>query len=543
MTKLIRGNRKLEEKGATMVLFMFLIILVIIPIVGLAIDGSIVMWEKARLSSSVDAAAYAAGRSLSIGSDTTTAKTAAAATARTYFNANFQPGSMGTSVSQFAPGSSSDVPDPVSGLWTISVSSTVNVPLYFLRLIGFNSTTLTANAQVSRKNINIIIVLDRSASLSLYDNNASCNAMKASAQNFVNMFAPSQDDLGLITFQTTANLDFKPGTDFKTRSVYGVNGMSQLISKIQCVGYTNTVSALNLAYYEIANDIHQPGALNVIVFFSDGKPDAITADFLAKDADTRNAVADPFTYGSSLASTCTTGPTPMRGVLVALDENPDSTASTLGILPAPPLPSVCTNCGSPIDQTLPSDTQYPWGSPWGLLPYPISSSNSPGCNFSSSSNQSFSVGYSNSHGLYWCSGASCNVRNDIQTVPDQDVFGNLTNTGYRSLTSPAYGLFSSGPYATKIRPDTAQGVVNASMNAAFEQVKQIRADNTYKPIIYTIGLGQYIDDNFMRDVANDKSAPNYDATRPVGQYVKAPTASQLSSAFQQIASQVLRISQ
>ena len=530
MTEQLRSNRKQGEKGATMVLFTFLIVFLVIPILGLAIDGSIVMWEKARLSSSVDAAAYAAGRSLSVGTDVQSAQNAASATASTYFNANFQPGSMGTQVSQFTP----QIPPPSQGLWTITVDATVSVPLYFLRILGFSQTSLSAHSQVSRKNVNIVMVLDRSASLSLYDNGASCSAMKASAQNFANMFVPGQDNLGLVTFQTTANIDFPPGTDFKTRATYlsGVNGISQLISNIQCLGYTNTVSALNLAYQQITNVINQPGALNMIVFFSDGKPDAITANFTAKSSPDNRDVPNPGTPDQpSPASTCTTGSSVMTGVLVAFDESPDRAASTLGILP---------NVGSPINTTLPSSGAFPYG----LMPYPISNGSSPGCSFSDPSNQSFSIGVASAgyRYYYYCSGSSCDVRKDIDIIPAQDASGNLTNTTYRLLSSPD-GLFSSGSYATMIRPDTATGVVNASTNAAYEQVKKIRADTTYKPIIYSIGLGQYIDDNFMRDVANDPAAPNYDPTSPIGQYIKAPTASQLSAAFQQVGSQVLRISQ
>jgi Flp pilus assembly protein TadG len=47
-----------------MVLFTMLIALVIVPMVGLAIDGSIAFWARAKLSAAVDAAALAAGRSI-----------------------------------------------------------------------------------------------------------------------------------------------------------------------------------------------------------------------------------------------------------------------------------------------------------------------------------------------------------------------------------------------------------------------------------------------------------------------------------------------
>ncbi len=526
VTKLFQNKGKQSERGATLITFTFVSFFLVIPVIGLAIDGAIVMWEKARLSASVDAAALAAGRGLSVGSDIPTAIIAAKRTARDYFKANFQPGTMGTVANLSDPG----VPPPVAGLWTIDVDATSTVPLYFTRLLGFNQATISAHAETTRRNVNIMVVLDRSASLVIFSSSA-CSSLKASAQNFTNMFVGGQDVLGLITFQTVANVDFTPGTDFKSRTP----NMSQVIGQLNCSGYTNTVSALKLAYDQITKVINQPLALNVIVFFSDGKPDAITADFLAKQKDSRDDVPYPFnTLPNSPASNCRTGVTPMRGVLVAMDEFTDPTGPTLGVIPAPD--PTCYTCGPPISSL--------GDGLWGLLPKPISSSLAPGCTFSDP-NASSTMQYSPQ--LY-CTGSSCDVRKDIQAIPKADIFGNSTSTSYRPLTVANFGLFPNNHYSTDgfIRPDTPAGVVNAALNAAFEQVKTIRRDN-YKITIYSIGLGgysgqQYIDTGFMQDVANDPNAPNYDPSSPSGQYIYAPSASQLSSAFQQIASQVLRIS-
>lgn len=62
---------------------------------------------------------------------------------------------------------------------------------------------------------------------------------------------------------------------------------------------------------------------------------------------------------------------------------------------------------------------------------------------------------------------------------------------------------------------------------------------------YTIGLGNAangVDNELLQRVANDPNAGNYNATKPVGEYVYAPTTSQLNQAFSKIASQVLRLS-
>ena len=62
--------------------------------------------------------------------------------------------------------------------------------------------------------------------------------------------------------------------------------------------------------------------------------------------------------------------------------------------------------------------------------------------------------------------------------------------------------------------------------------------------IYSIGLGDKINQAYLQDIANDPAAATYDATQPSGQAVFAPSASQLNTVFQTIASKVLlRLSQ
>jgi Flp pilus assembly protein TadG len=62
--------------------------------------------------------------------------------------------------------------------------------------------------------------------------------------------------------------------------------------------------------------------------------------------------------------------------------------------------------------------------------------------------------------------------------------------------------------------------------------------------IYSIGLGNLINKPYLQDIANDPNAATYDASQPQGEAVFAPTAAQLDSVFQTIASKVLlRLSQ
>ncbi len=62
--------------------------------------------------------------------------------------------------------------------------------------------------------------------------------------------------------------------------------------------------------------------------------------------------------------------------------------------------------------------------------------------------------------------------------------------------------------------------------------------------IYSIGLGNTINEAYLQDIANDPSAPTYNSAQPQGEAVFAPSATQLDAVFQTIASKVLlRLSQ
>jgi hypothetical protein len=134
-------------------------------------------------------------------------------------------------------------------------------------------------------------------------------------------------------------------------------------------------------------------------------------------------------------------------------------------------------------------------------------------------------------------------RQDIVAIPTQDAYGNSTvDGGYMALD-----YFPSGyTYAGLIRPDMPRTARWASFNAADSMAQTIRNDSTYTPVIYAIGLQgnepMAIDQDFMERLANDVRASNYDSTKAQGQFILATSTAGLAQAFQQIASQILRLS-
>ncbi len=492
------------ERGASLLLFTFLTTFVLLPIVGLAIDGSIVYWMKARLSAAVDAAALATARGLSVGQNLSAQTTNAVATGDSYFNANFPPGIMGTSVQN--SGGEPSITIAAGNLNTLvaTVNASVSVPLYFLRIVGFKTATLAATGTATRRVTNVVLVIDRSYSM---QEAGACGTMIASAQNFVNDFVDGRDTLGLITFQATANLDFAPTLYFKSSTP----NLTSVLGTAVCTGYTTTASALNLAYQEI-KAINEPLALNVIVLFTDGNADSFVATFPSTNiksvVDTRyDWLNNPANQVSTPVSSCNPSDT-LTGVILDVDGSPDPTGYTSGLY---------STASEPIN----------WSSPY-FPPVPASViSTDTNCSFASTTTYSYPTN-------------SFAVRTDLAYLPATDAYGNLL-TGFKPLD-----YYPSGnPYSGKPRVDTPESIMNAALNAADAQATTIRDDAVYNPIIYTIGLGgtpyQSIDADFLERVANDPRASNYDSSRAAGEFIYC-TASGLASAFQQIASQILRLS-
>ncbi|MFA6562337.1 MAG: VWA domain-containing protein [Verrucomicrobiia bacterium] len=58
-------------------------------------------------------------------------------------------------------------------------------------------------------------------------------------------------------------------------------------------------------------------------------------------------------------------------------------------------------------------------------------------------------------------------------------------------------------------------------------------------LIFCIGLGDSIDENFLHQIANDTSSSTFNPNQPVGETIIAATANDLQVAFQQIAAKIL----
>lgn len=479
------------------IMLSMMVAVVLLPLVGLAIDGSVLYLIQAKMSAAVDAATLAAARSLSVGLDLSSQTASATATAQSFFSANFPTGYWNTTNLSL----STTVAQTAYKTRTVTMQASVTVPLTFMRLLGQTGSTVAAQGQTSRRDVVMIVVIDRSSSIA---NAGVCGTMIAAAQNFVGYFSNGRDEIGLVTFADGPNLTYAPTLNFDSN----VPSLTTALGGVQCSGDTGTAAALTMAYAEL-KAVNEPGALNLIVFFTDGHPNGVAASFPVKTvADTRYGVnsSGSSNYNTPVydpPSTCSSSankagvvsewsgePAPSLGYTGGLLATTTQSASTTGVTLAPSVDNKCAMYSSP-------------------------------------SNLSIQI----------------NMREDIAYIPATDLNGNAT-TGYQSVVGLTY---QSGPYAGQIRVDMPAAVVAASVNAADNQATAIRNDPNLIPVIYAIGLGgtsaEPIDATFMERMSNDPRSPIYNSAKPAGEYFYSPTATDLGGVFQQVASEILRISQ
>lgn len=484
------------ERGAALILFTFLTFFVIVPVVGLSIDGSIMMWQRSRLSAATDAAALAAGRSLSIGSDLTAQEDSARRTALAYFNTNFQPGSMGTSIVGGAP--SVTFQQTSLRVRKVQISVSALVPMTFSRMFGQNNGSISAFAESSRRDVNIIMVMDRSGSMS-----SVCSTVKSSAQQFLTYFVNGRDDIGLVSFSTNATVDYYPSVYFQQANGPNNVSMKDAIGRISCSGTTNMAMALGIALQQLRST-NRPGALNVILFYTDGEPNAFEAIFPVKSLSDERYEVQISSQGKYTFSNLNTVSgdkkckSNLRGTVTGGVDT--ATGATTGVYDS----SVTTMSGSANPPLL----------------------NASGCEFSDKNDANL-------------------FRDSVAYIPDTDAYGS-SSTGYKPGTGPLdYFPTSNSAYGgvgMTIRPDSPRNILNVAYNTADNAGSAIRNDPDYQPIIYTIGYSSGVDSVLMKRLVNDSTSANYNRSKATGRYIQAPTADQLSTAFQQIASQILSIS-
>ena len=568
-TKLLRSARTARQKGiATFITALSM--LVLIPVVGLAIDGGYAFVIKSRLSAAMDSAALAAGRGLNLADTIANAQAQATTQATNFFNANFPPGYMNTdplpanrpltptfSVGQDANGNP-------TGVLTISITGSVLAPTYFMRWLGFNNLTISGTGTATRKNLVMELVLDKSASMgtrntspgtipaSITSSSSSCESMVYSTIQFTKYFSP-YDYMGEISFDATVDDDYPSSNNWWQSGT----GVAKKIANIQCGSNTNTTAALYKAYQDI-KAANQKLAQNVIILFTDGVPNAVNATFPVRnqiDSRLGTANAGAGTCQTSDTAVCTNMPicTSLSGKTVAgaitqtanFSVNSGSRAGPFQMITGDSTPTAvpagCPSSGTSFtSQTVAyiPDTDYFgnsmhgfWDSQAGGWLYQVNPHTAP-------------------NGTPITSGNSA-------TKNLGDWWSNYSSTGAGAPSN----FFTSGPYSGHLRPDLANTIGVASMNSATNMAATIRADTTFNITIDTVYLqgngSDPVDRSFLQIVSNQQNIqpiiydataqpyanPFFQQTQQQGIWAATTSTLQLQSMFQQIASSLLRISQ
>ena len=556
---LTSDSRKWSRQAGSVMVMFTLMLFVLVPLVGLAIDGTMMYSVKAKLQAAVDGGAIAAAQSLKSGINFTAQKATAEKTADQFIKANIVVSGTGYSGywgaynlndthcdvnGQPVTGGASPcivaAEDNLNKRRTVSVAASVQVPLLFMRILGFSSGTVGAKGMAARRDVVMILVLDRSSSMT-----PALQALKDGATYFVSQFQSGRDRVGLVAFGGSAIVAYPPSdwnkavptgpdTAFKdTPDSASSPNILTSISNIAIGSNTGTAEALMLAYKEIVA-ANQPGALNVIVLFTDGLPNGITANFNNTATGVMHTVAQGGlcvnkTNGGAAFNSNTA--TSMIGWMAQVNGYQSGSAGATdgrGIYSL--AQTTVTGTQNSVTNWLIHGNEPVLASGAGQI--------AQGCAYA---------------------GNQASIGTDLKQMPAMDFYGNsTTGSPVPPYTTSDYKLSeiwgNSGECNNGKRTDPldltklgdACQVGLASWNAADMAGKQIRADATLTPVIYTMGYegnaGGKDDPALMQRLSNVKGASSvYDATKPEGLYLPILTVNDISPAFQRVISEILRL--
>ncbi|HTS28065.1 MAG TPA: pilus assembly protein TadG-related protein [Bryobacteraceae bacterium] len=537
----LHSRSRIRQQGASIVLMMCMLPMLLVPLVGLAIDGTRLYIVQSKLSAAVDGAVLGSGRLLGTNANTTEI-------AGEFLNANFPSGYWSTSGLQKNIQFTNNL-----GSQTITIYATVVLPLTFARIMGQPAVTLSATATATRRVTRVMMVLDRSGSMNNTDPVTHANVfttMQASAEWFASQFTPGYDELGLIMFSGSGLVAYPtthpwvnsptgaggPDTAFATNAQTMSGPIFTQLNNMAVGGGTGTPEALSQAYIELQKahnrDLAANGvdnSLNTIVLFTDGVPDGI-ATYLNDPSN--NSLKSPGSGSSH--SQCTYNPatsnsaSQMRGYIVAGGCPVGSSGCTawsatsangaFGLLRLAALDS--------------SQSLSWWEGTNGVNDY------TPGAPSSS---------------LSGCTYISQSLNNsdltDLKNIPTTDLYGNST-TGSAYTNSYLYdGSHYWYPNGTTYNPNAPTypyNIAAAAWNATDAIGKTIRTQTGMQQVqIFTIGYSGNggTDVGLLNRLANTPQSTSYDPTQPIGHFYLVNNTNQLVSAFNSVASSLLRLAQ
>ncbi len=520
------GNTGHKRRQGQVVVLIALLSVFLIGMAGLAVDLVLAYAVKTFLATATDAAAMGGVRALERGVSYSEQEGEVQRVVNMLFNANFPDGLLltgntgrleqnvkiaGSTLDPGAPALFTLDPGMQPGMREIRVTTIAEAPTFFMRYFGMDSVTVRASAYAARRDVNVMVVLDRSASLK---NVGAWDDVQNAAKAFIEKFDNNRDRVGLVTFGTGANVDRPLGTGFKNSSIMMNLIFNQIVPNS---AYTNSSQGMWLAYSELMR-VNDPNALNAIVFFTDGQPSAVSATFRTRSL-----------LSGGTAPRCLTSTeegTLGAGQDTAVWNNPrfydirGFWRREAGPVPVNlgnlfydhPLNLRCLNIldvyGANVEYMF--DSGQPWPSSWTG-------------NESGSPAKTFCI----KPGASGCLGTAATFP---YSTTDSRLFSDSTN-------------YSNSTFR-------GTNVHNAAKNLLLNIAQAARQDASLGGVnIHTIGLGGYgydADAELMKTVANDP-ANSYGvqitaaADEPKGSYTYAPGIDEIQTAFEKVRSEVMRL--
>ncbi|MEW6440395.1 MAG: VWA domain-containing protein [bacterium] len=265
-----------NQSGSVLITFS-LVLMVFLGFIALGTDAATWYLVRSQLSKAVDAASLMGAKNISNPFEDP------ATLARQIGLENFSRGFLGTP----GQGETGQVTftATMEGTSKVRVRGRVNTPIYLASLFDVDSFRMDGYGTAEKKDVEIMMVLDRSGSMS----GTPMADLKEAALSFLSFFEDTEDKdkMGLISFSTGVTVDH-------ALSTYFVDDIQGEIAGMNAVGATNAEDAIDQSGGPsgFTDQSGIPGDQHVqqfLIFFSDGNPTAFRGQF-RRNATNYNAV-------------------------------------------------------------------------------------------------------------------------------------------------------------------------------------------------------------------------------------------------------------
>jgi Flp pilus assembly protein TadG len=264
----MRAYSKRRQQGAVSIL-VALSLLLLLGVLGLAIDSGLGYMIRARLDAATDGAAIAAGQAVTRGADQATQTANAQQAANAFFAANYPAGFLNSTATLGTPAITFN-----QGTVTIDLASQAQVPVSFMQLFGFNLLNVATASESVRRDLDMSLIIDTTGSMA--QDPTVPPAVRSAAITFLQQFDQLTDRVSLLHFAYGTVVD----QPFNGNSRgFNLSSMTSSINNFNFSGSTNSAEAYWNALDQLNDVITQPSSLRVIVFFSDGAPNSFASVF------------------------------------------------------------------------------------------------------------------------------------------------------------------------------------------------------------------------------------------------------------------------